>query len=186
MVERIVNLALTFRFWFWAAIIRSQGGELKKGTRIYERVKIFSTKKSPVFIAEDCILQTGAILASSDTGRIVLKKHVYLGEYTILSSKGQIEVGENTIIASHAFVVDFDHRFDRPELSFYDSGFDCRRVTIGSNVWVGAGTKILKGVSIGDGCVIGAGSVVTRDVPPYSIAVGVPARVIRKREKGPK
>lgn len=54
-------------------------------------------------------------------------------------------------------------------------------VLIGSDVWIGAGVKIVDGVSIGDGCVVGAGSVVTTDLPPFSVAVGAPARIVRQR-----
>ncbi|MEW6170172.1 MAG: acyltransferase [Candidatus Omnitrophota bacterium] len=183
MINLILNFLLFLRYWFWKIIVQILGGRLGRGTKIYERVKIFSTKQSPVFIGENCILQTGAILASSDNGKITLDKHVYIGEYTILSSKNEIHVGKNSIIAAQCFIVDFNHRFDNPDLLFYDSGFDCAKVTIGSNVWIGAGSRILKGVTIGEGSAIGAGSVVTRDIPPYSIVVGVPARVIKKRDK---
>ncbi len=55
-------------------------------------------------------------------------------------------------------------------------------IKIGSDVWLGAGVKILGGVTIGDGCIVGAGAVVTGDLPPYSIAVGMPARVVGTRE----
>ncbi len=182
MIELISNCLLMLRYFFWKIVVQSRGGQLKKGAKIYERIKIYTTKKSPVFIAQDCTFQTGVILAASDTGRIILKKRVYLGEYTMISSKAKITIGENTIIAAQSFVVDFDHRVDLPEISFYDSGYECGEITIGNNVWIGVGCRILKGVSIGDGCVIGAGSVVTKDIPAYSIAVGVPARVIRKRK----
>lgn len=182
MIGLAVNILLGIRYFFWKTIVQTRGGWIKKGVKIYERVKIYSTAKSPVFVGEDCVLQTGAILASADNGRIKLGKNVYLGEYSILSSKGEIDVGENSIIASLCFVCDFNHRFDDPEVLFYDSGCDYGRIDIGKNVWIGAGCKILKDVAIGDGCVIGAGSVVTRSIPAYSIAVGVPARVIKKRK----
>lgn len=183
MISLILNFLLILRYWFWKIILQILGGKLEKGTKIYERVKIFSTKQSPVFIGKNCILQTGSILAASDNGKITLSEHVYIGEYSILSSKGEICVGKDTIIAAQCFIVDFNHRFDNPDLLFYDSGFDCAKVSIGNNVWIGAGCRILKGVTIGEGSVIGAGSVVTRDIPPYSIVVGVPARVIKKRNK---
>jgi len=78
-----------------------------------------------------------------------------------------------------------------PEVSFLAAGHDhaalllpdtASSITVGDYVWIGARSIILQGVTIGEGAVIGAGSVVTKDVPPYSIAVGVPARIIRKRE----
>jgi acetyltransferase-like isoleucine patch superfamily enzyme len=183
VIEFAINLLLFLRYWFWKTVIKNRGGKLKKGTRIYERVKIYSTKQSPVVINEDCVLQTGVILAASDAGKITLDRNVYLGEYTVLSSKCDIHVGENSIIATHSFIVDFNHRFDNPDKPIHELGFECDRVSIGKNTWIAAGCKILKGVTIGDGCVIGAGSVVTKDIPAYSIAVGVPAKVIKKREK---
>ncbi len=56
-----------------------------------------------------------------------------------------------------------------------------RPIRLGRDVWLGAGVRVLKGVTVGDGCVVGAGSVVNKDLPPYSIAVGVPAKVVRSR-----
>lgn len=84
-----------------------------------------------------------------------------------------------------------DHVAVAPEVSFFAAGHDYRQlslpdtaasITVGNYVWIGARSVILQGVTIGEGAVIAAGSVVTRDVPPYTVAAGVPARVIKKRE----
>lgn len=183
MVQFVVNLLLFFRYCFWKVLIGLRGGSIGKGTAIYERVKIFCTQRSPVFVGERSVLQTGAILASAENGRIELGKRTYLGEYTVLSAKMGIKIGDNTILAAHCFVCDYNHKFEDPKILSYDAGFDYGVVNIGDDVWIGSGCRILKGVTIGDKCVIGAGSVVTRDIPPYSVAVGVPARVIKERRR---
>ena len=67
-------------------------------------------------------------------------------------------------------------------MSLRDSGHVVGNIIIGDNCWIGANSVITKGVSIGDGTIIGAGSIVTKDIPPMSIAVGAPARVIGYRE----
>lgn len=183
MINAFVSFLLFVRLWFWKIIVSVRGGQIMRGTKIFERVKIFSSKKAPVRIGEKCTLQTGAILAAADCGSITLERNVYLGEYTVISSRGKIHIGENTIIATHVFIVDFDHQFKNADIPIHLSGYDCSRVEIERDCWIGAGSLILKGVRIGEGSVIGAGSVVTRDIPAYSIAVGVPARVIKKREE---
>jgi serine acetyltransferase len=183
MINFIVELLLSVRFWFWKVIVGARGGRIERGTRIFERVKIFSSKKSPVFIGEGCTLQTGVIIASAEQGSIVMEPNVYLGEYTVISSRGKIRIGENSIIATNCFVVDFNHRFEDADVPIHLAGYDISSVDIGKDCWIGAGCQVLKGVKIGEGAVIGAGSVVTRDIPAYSIAVGAPCRVIGQRER---
>ena len=109
-----------------------------------------------------------------------------------------IEVGENffanfnLVILDGARVTIGDNAFIAPNVAIYTAGHPldveqrnrgleyARPVTIGHNVWIGGNVVILPGVTIGDGSVVGAGSVVTRDIPPHSLAVGNPCRVIRK------
>lgn len=67
------------------------------------------------------------------------------------------------------------------ELPIREQGVTREGIIIEDDCWLGSGVKVLDGVTIGKGCVIGANSVVTKDIPPYSVAVGAPARVIKKR-----
>ena len=74
------------------------------------------------------------------------------------------------------------HKFDRTDITMIEQGSTVpEQVTIGNDVWIGRRVIIMPGVTIGDGCVIGAGAVVTKDIPPYSVAGGVPAKVIKSR-----
>ena len=85
------------------------------------------------------------------------------------------------MFANGCFVTDADHRFDDPRRPITWQGFSTKGPTrLGDNVWCGANVVITSGVTVGERCVIGANSVVTRDLPPCSIAAGAPARVIRE------
>jgi acetyltransferase-like isoleucine patch superfamily enzyme len=94
---------------------------------------------------------------------------------------GGVTIGNHTRIACHTVIVASNHNFDDVTKNIHEQGVNAKGVVIGNDVWIGAGVRILDGVHIGDHVVIGAGSVVTKDIPENAIAVGVPARVIRKR-----
>ena len=95
---------------------------------------------------------------------------------------GPVSIGNDVMMGPEVIVYTSGHRFERTDISMMDQGFtDVKPVTIGNDVWIGRRVIIMPGVTIGDGCVIGAGAVVTKDIPPYSVAVGVPAKVIKSR-----
>ena len=85
------------------------------------------------------------------------------------------------MIASGVAIVPSQHTFLSRENPIRYQPSSAVGITIGSGVWIGVKATVLDGVAIGEGCVIGAGSVVTKNIPPYTVAVGVPARVIRER-----
>jgi len=93
---------------------------------------------------------------------------------------GGLVIGDRTIIGPYTMIHTANHEMstDRP---IPDQGWDLGPVTLGADCWIGMGVCIVPGVTIGEGSVIGAGSVVTRDLEPYSVAVGNPARAIRSR-----
>lgn len=119
------------------------------------------------------------------TASIFLAEGVELTGTSITARSQKITVGRHTLFGPNCIVVDADfHALWPPERRHIDPGYEGDApVTIGAHVWVGMNCIILKGVNIGDGAVIGAGSVVTRDIPAYTLAVGSPARVVRKLEK---
>ena len=91
-----------------------------------------------------------------------------------------VEIGEHCMFANGCMITDSDHRYDDRAKPVPWQGFKSKGpIRIGDNVWCGAHVVITSGVTIGERCVIGANSVVTRDIPPYSVAAGAPASVLR-------
>ena len=107
-------------------------------------------------------------------------KYVYIGSHGVLN---HVTVGNYSCIASTAAIGGMEHSYWYPSISpvLSDECIFGKETKIGNDVWIGAHVCVKQGVAIGDGAVIGAGSVVTKDVPPYTIAYGVPAKVVRKR-----
>jgi acetyltransferase-like isoleucine patch superfamily enzyme len=92
-----------------------------------------------------------------------------------------VEIGDSTLIADNVYISDFDHNFADLTVPIKDQGIAKSRVRVGRDVWLGTKVTIARGVEIGEGSVVGANAVVTKDLPGSCVAVGVPARVIRDR-----
>jgi acetyltransferase-like isoleucine patch superfamily enzyme len=116
---------------------------------------------------------------TADGGTISIGADSFLGDGTIIVATHRIEIGRDALIAAYVAIRDQDHGFDRPDLPYRAQPLKTGPVKIGSNVWLGTHTSVLKGVSIGDGAIVGANAVVTADLPAHSICVGAPARVLR-------
>jgi len=100
-----------------------------------------------------------------------------IGDNSFIS--GKLEIGENTMIAPQCAFIGLNHKFD--ELTLQHVGSESSPIVVGNHVWIGYGARVLSGVHIGDYAIIGAGAVVTKDVEPYTVVGGVPAKLIRKR-----
>jgi acetyltransferase-like isoleucine patch superfamily enzyme len=114
-------------------------------------------------------------------GQLTLGAKVVMGRDNVINTYLDIEVGEASILADWIYVCDFDHRFDRLDVPIKDQGIVTTPTRIGSDVWLGEKASVLRGVDVGDGAVVASHCLVNRDVPPFSIAVGVPVRVVRSR-----
>ena len=98
------------------------------------------------------------------------------------SSIGSVVIGKNVMMGTHCLIISQNHKFDRIDIPMCTQGFsEDKPVTIEDDVWIGSRVIILPGVKVRRGSIVGAGSVVTKDVSPYSIVAGNPARIVRSR-----
>jgi len=132
-------------------------------------------------LGADCELSQGVEL-NPWGGSIHLGRRVFIGPYSVIYGHGGVEVGDSTLLAMHCCILSSNHTVPGRTHQIRDEPDILLPTKIGRDVWLGAGVIVLGGVKIGDGCVVGAGSVVTHDLPDYSIAVGVPARVTGQRD----
>lgn len=121
------------------------------------------------------IVETGAILSPF----ISVGNNCLIGEGCRI--RGNVEIGNDVLIAQNVELVSFSHIFDRSDVPIRLQGESFGSITIGNDVWIGVNVVILPNVKVGDHAVVGAGSVVTKDVPEWAVVGGVPARVIKYR-----
>jgi acetyltransferase-like isoleucine patch superfamily enzyme len=101
--------------------------------------------------------------------------------YSFIGGGGPVLIGDNVIMGEHVSFHPVNHRFDEVNIPIRDQGTIRKGITIEDDVWVGANVTFLDGAHVGRGSVIGAGSIVRGEIPPYSVAVGAPAKVVRSR-----
>jgi acetyltransferase-like isoleucine patch superfamily enzyme len=115
-------------------------------------------------------------------GTVSIGAKTVLGQECTISAYQRVSIGRECIVADRAMLIDFDHGVVEVERPIRLQGIYKRDVHVGHNVWLGYGACVLRGVSIGDNCVVGTNAVVTHDMPADAVVAGVPARVIRMRE----
>jgi acetyltransferase-like isoleucine patch superfamily enzyme len=134
-------------------------------------------------IGAHVLLEPNVWLTAPAPGRIEIGSGSFLNIGVMVAAADLVEIGAHCMFANGCFITDAEHRFDDPEQPVPWQGFTSEGPTrIGNNVWCGANVVVTGGVTVGERSVIGANSVVTADIPPYSIAAGAPARVLRRIE----
>jgi acetyltransferase-like isoleucine patch superfamily enzyme len=143
-----------------------------KGCVVGRWVRIVNSAN--VRIGDHCLFQDGVYMRAGNQGYITIHDRAALNSFSKLFGHGGIEIGEEAQVGPGTIITTTDH-------DYYDENLatEFKKVTIGRRVWIGANVTILPGVTIGEYSMIGAGAVVNKDIPPHSVAVGVPARVIK-------
>jgi acetyltransferase-like isoleucine patch superfamily enzyme len=134
-------------------------------------------------IGPHTLFEPGVWITAPGSARVRIGSGVFLNLGVMVAAADLVEIGDHCMFANGCFISDAGHRFDDPDVPVPWQGFTSKGPTrVGDNVWCGANVVITSGVTVGERCVIGANSVVTADIPPFSIAVGAPARVLRRIE----
>ncbi|MGH3004680.1 MAG: acyltransferase [Gaiellaceae bacterium] len=129
-------------------------------------------------VGEGCFYLDHIVWLNGD--RIELGEQVGFNYGCYVNGYGGLAIGDRTIVGPYTMIHTANHEMD-PNHPFADQGWTARRVEIGADCWIGMGVCVLPGARVGDGCIVGAGSVVADEISPYTVAVGNPARVIKSR-----
>lgn len=160
-----------------------------KGTALIEDgVKIDALSKSGLEVGENFSLGRNSIIECTGVIRelgekLTIGKNVGIAANAFISMRGPVTIGDDTIFGPNVAIHAENHIFTNLDKPIRLQGASRKGITIGKDCWIGSGVKILDGVTIGDGCIIAAGAVVNKDIPSYSIAGGVPAKVIKSRKE---
>ena len=171
--------------WRWLRGLRAAGCGLDPSTE----VRFDWADREPLGpgleIAPAVAIDKGCIfwLGEHDGRRGVIRigRHSYIGQYTFMGSCHDLELGENCLIGANSYLITVNHRTDRPGIPYARQGYQGGSIRLGSNVWLGCHVVVLPGISIGDNAVVGAGAVVTRNIPANEHWAGVPARRLGNR-----
>ncbi|HOY45735.1 MAG TPA: acyltransferase, partial [bacterium] len=138
-------------------------------------------EQSGITLGEEVLLGRGTVLGTRN-GTIEIGDYSNIGANCRLGTTTRIRFGRHVLLAANCYIGGAQHKFDRLDVPIMRQGYESKGgVVIEDDCWLGAGVMVLDGVTIGTGSVIGAAAVVTKDIPPYSIALGIPARVVGSR-----
>lgn len=159
----------------------------KNGTKIHLSIEFLG--RLPPFnwieLGQNCDFQKDLTIwiAEFDQAKpkLVINEGVYIGRNTFISVYYPITIGKEVLIGAYSYLVSANHNFENRELPIWRQGFTGSPIIIEDRAWLGAHVIVLPGVTIGEGAVIGAGSVVVKSVPAYEVWAGVPAKFIKKR-----
>jgi acetyltransferase-like isoleucine patch superfamily enzyme len=117
------------------------------------------------------------------SGKLTLGDHVFVGFGSYFGLFGDIQIGNNVLIAARAYIASVTHGYEYKKTLIQKQGFKIAPVRIGNDVWIGCNVVIMPGVTVNNGAVIGAGSVVTKNIPAFEVWGGVPAKNLRSGDK---
>ncbi|ADI63869.1 acyltransferase [Trichormus azollae] len=157
--------------------------EIGNGVHIFKNVRL-DAKGHPsnrIYLGNGVAIERNVDIGAMDHTCIYIDDNTFIAPNVCIAGPGDIRIGKQCMIGSHTGIYANSHIFADPLLPIRHQGVTCQGIVIEDDCWLGHGVTVLDGVHIGQGSVVGAGAVVNKDIPPYSVAVGTPARVIKNR-----
>ncbi|MFM6105476.1 MAG: acyltransferase [Sphaerospermopsis kisseleviana] len=157
--------------------------EIGNGVHIFKNVRL-DAKGHPnnkIYLGNGVAIERNVDIGCLENTCIHIEEDTFIGPNVCIAGPGNIRIGKQCIIASQSGIYANNHNFADTLLPMQKQGVTRQGIVIEDDCWLGHGVTVLDGVTIGKGSVIGAGAVVTKDIPPYSVAVGIPAKVIKSR-----
>jgi acetyltransferase-like isoleucine patch superfamily enzyme len=176
-LEGVVAIENGVRIRFASNIRLGRGVYLDRGAYLHACVNGIALG-SGTFVMHGAVLHVYNFRDIPHSG-ISVGRNCLIGEYSVLRGQGGITIGDNVYTAPHVQMLAVEHVHDDPSRPVVDQGITAQGIVVEDDAWIGAGALILDGVRVGKGAVVGAGAVVTRDVPPHAVVAGVPAEVVR-------
>lgn len=160
--------------WYRASFAGFSTG---RRVRLGRGVLIKVVKGGRMHLADDVVVEANARLLAS--GELVVGERGFIGQGAIIVACDRISIGSDALIAEYVTIRDQDHGIAQSGVPYNRQKLQTSPIQIGDNVWLGSKVAVVSGTRIADGCVVGANSVVTRDLPPGSVCVGSPARAVK-------
>lgn len=184
-IEQAVHLWARLRTRLFTLLLATQFRDFGAGSRISPPFRFHGLNQMSVgkgvMIHRDSWLQT---IQDEDNGKgvkLIIKSHAAIGMGAHISAAKQVLIEEHVLLARNVYISDHAHAFEKVDVPIVDQGLNrIAPVTIGRETWLGQNVVVLPGVAIGKHCVIGANSVVNSAIPNYCVAVGAPARVVKR------
>ena len=178
-VRKYLKKSIWSRFYQWR--IKRSLGESDSSSFIDANVE-FQRHPGNVSLGKNVIIKEGSrICPTNSDAKIKIGDWTTVGHQSFLFATDEIEIGANCLIAPFCYLVDANHGIHK-ELLIREQPMSAKKITLGDDVWLGTSCVVLKGVSIGDGAVVSAGTVVVKDIPPYAIVSGNPAEITGHRK----
>lgn len=180
---KMKNMGENVKIGCGVKIVNPQNISLGDNVKINDNAALIARDDTEIVIGNNSIIKDRVYLDTEhEGGYIHIENDVYIGTGTTLFGHEGLEIGDHVLMAQNITLTPYSHIFDDPDANIITQGGHSKKVIIGRDAYIGMGVCIMYSGDIGEGAVIGAGSVVVKPVPSYSVAVGNPAKVIRKRK----
>jgi acetyltransferase-like isoleucine patch superfamily enzyme len=159
----------------------------KRNLFLGDNVRLNALSKGGIIGGENVTIRSGSIIdctgVYSELGeKLLIGNNVGISENCFIQVRGNVEIGDDVIIGPNSSIFSENHNFENNKVLIREQGVSRKGVKIEKGVWIGSRSVILDGVTVGENSIVAAGSVVNKDVSPYSIVGGVPAKLIKMRK----